>query len=178
MSISSAASQATVSFVAPWQMPILAENYPYRDPFVTDEEATLMETYATTPANTMTGVSVRKVLGQLQRFDKPFLDTLRLRAESERPIAKSRRHLFKYMTQTRRVFWSWSKETWIEVIQTAPGGGQQNAGPRFWMIALAISFLTSSMWVHSRHISSWQIASSERILWMLKLTSSTRRSSR
>lgn len=117
-------------------MPIVLENYPHRDPLVTDEEAALMEYYAT-EANGVIGGRAGVTLAKLQRLDKPFRDALRLHTKSDRIIARSRRHLFRYMVQTRKAFWSWSNETWSEVIQTTRGGNHRNEGMRFCMLTLA-----------------------------------------
>jgi hypothetical protein len=54
--------------------------------------------------------------------------------------ARSRRHLFRYMAQTRAAFWAWSPETWSKVIQTTTGGSQRNEGMRFGMLTLAYLF--------------------------------------
>ncbi len=128
--------QSTVSVPA-WRMPITIESYPHRDPLVTDEEATLLEQYATAP-HVMIGLRAKTRLNKLQRFEKPFLDTIRLHAQSCVPVAKSRRHLFKYIAQTRRAFWAWPEETWIEVIHAV--SEKQKAGTRFWMITFAYLF--------------------------------------
>ena len=124
-----------------WRMPIVIESYPHQDPLVTDEEAALLEYYA--EKSHIVGTLPRskrpkKVLEKLQRFEKPFLDTIRLHAQSCIPVAKSRRHLFHYMAQTRRAFWAWSGETWIEVIQTA--SEKHKSGKRFWMMMFAYLF--------------------------------------
>jgi hypothetical protein len=44
------------------------------------------------------------------------------------------------MAQTRQAFWSWSTETWSEVIQTTTGGSHRNEGMRFGMLTLAYLF--------------------------------------
>jgi len=125
------------SFSVPaWRMPITIESYPHRDSLVTDEEAVLLEHYATAP-HVVVGLRAKKVLEGLQRFEKPFLDTIRLHAQSCVPVAKSRRHLFKYMAQTRRAFWAWSDETWVEVIHAVE---ERTSGTRFGMITFAYLF--------------------------------------
>src|SRR6266481_1828946 len=125
--------------IPPCHMPILLESYPHRDPSVTDEEAALMKRYMMTPLNEISGYS-KGILEKLQRFDRPLLDTIQLRTKTNKSVARSRRHLFKYMVQTRRAFWSWSKETWAEVIQSIPEAGPHNAGIWIWMITLAYLF--------------------------------------
>ncbi len=138
MTRSNAAHDVPTS-VPTWNMPILLESYPHRDPSVTDEEAALMKRYMMTPMNEIAG-QAKGMLEQLQRFDRPFLDTIQLRTKSDKPVARSRRHLFKYMVQTRTAFWSWSKETWAEVIQSIPEARPHNAGIWIWMITLAYLF--------------------------------------
>lgn len=86
-------------------MPVVLENYPNPDPCVTDEEATLLDFYAT-EANHVTGGLAGAILAQLERFDQPFRDALRLHTKYDRVTARSRRHVFRYMAQTRRAFWS------------------------------------------------------------------------
>lgn len=137
MTRSSAAAVAPTSLPA-WRMPIVLESYPDRDPLLTDEEAALIA-YYTAESNGVIGGRARVTLEKLRRLDKPFLDTLRLHTKSVNVIAASRRHLFTYMVQTRRAFWSWSKETWFEVIQAVPGGPQFE-GTKFCMMTLAYLF--------------------------------------
>jgi len=122
-----------------WHMPILLENYPQRDSWVTDEEVALMDYYATSVGD---GINEHAAvtLAKLQRLDKPFRDALRLHTKSERSIASSRRHLFRYMIQTRQPFWSWSNETWRNVIQTTEDGTRSKRGMRFCMRMLAYLF--------------------------------------
>jgi hypothetical protein len=120
-------------------MPITLENYPNSDPYVTDEEAPLMDFYAT-EANHVTGGLAGAILAKLERFDQPFRDALRLHTKYDQVTARSRRHLFRYMVQTRQAFWSWSSETWSKVIQTTMGGSHRNEGTRFGMLTLAYLF--------------------------------------
>src|SRR5260370_13120930 len=125
--------------VPAWRMPIMLENYPHSDPCVTDEEAALLDFYAT-EANEVVGGLAGVTLARLERFDRPFRDALRLHNKYDRVTARSRRHLFRYMAQTRRAFWAWSSETWSEVIQTTTGGSHRNEGMRFGMLTLAYLF--------------------------------------
>jgi hypothetical protein len=106
---------------------------------VTDEEATLMDCYAT-EANHVTGGLAGAILAKLERFDQPFRDALRLHTTYDQVTARSRRHVFSYMVQTRAAFWSWSSETWSKVIQTTTGGSHRNEGMRFGMLTLAYLF--------------------------------------
>ncbi len=137
------ASPSTVSAhstsVPVWRMPITLETYPHRDPWVTDEEAALMDFYVT-EANGVMGGLAATILAKLERFDQPFRDALRLHTTYDRVTARSRRHLFSYMVQTRQAFWSWSTETWSKVIQTTTGGSHRNEGMRFGMLMLAYLF--------------------------------------
>ena len=127
------------SSVPVWRMPIILENYPHSDPSVTDEEAALLDFYAT-EANEVVGGRASATLAKLERFDRPFRDALRLHTKCDRVTARSRRHLFKYMAQTRTAFWAWSPETWSKVIQTTTGGSHRNEGMRFGMLTLAYLF--------------------------------------
>jgi len=120
-------------------MPIALGNYPNADTCVTDEEAALMDFYAT-PANHVTGGLAGAILAKLERFDQPFRDALRLHTTYDQVTARSRRHLFRHMVQTRQAFWSWSPETWSKVIQTTTGGNHRNEGMRFGMLTLAYLF--------------------------------------
>lgn len=127
------------SRVPVWRMPIQIESYPNREPFVTDQEAALLEHYArATPV--LAGPKAQQVLDELHRFNQPFLDVIRLHAQSRALVglANSRRSLFAYMAQTRTAFWAWEHETWREVIQTV--SENQQAGRRFWVIVLAYLF--------------------------------------
>ncbi len=125
--------------VSVWHMPIMLENYPHSDPSVTAEEAALMDFYAT-EANHVTGGLAGAILAQLERFDQPFRDALRLHTKYDRVTARSRRHVFRYMAQTRRAFWAWSPEIWNQVIQTTTGGSHRHEGMRFGMLTLAYLF--------------------------------------
>jgi len=120
-------------------MPIFPKHYPDRRAKLSDEEKALMEEYVTAPVTSMTGLRAKNLCDKLARFDKPFLDTVRLNAEFGRSIATGRRHIFTYMAHTGLAFWAWSNETWIEVIQTAPVA-KHATGTRFWMINLAYLF--------------------------------------
>jgi hypothetical protein len=133
-------ARANTSFSVPvWQMPVALENYPHSDPSVTDEEAALLDFYAT-EANGVTGGLAAATLAKLERFDQPFRDALRLHTKYDRVTARSRRHVFKFMAQTRTAFWSWSPEIWSEVIQTTTEGKHRNEGMRFGMVTLAYLF--------------------------------------
>jgi hypothetical protein len=134
----SASSTLSIS-VSEWHMPVVLENYLHPDPCVTDEEAALLDFYAT-EANRVTGGLAGAILAQLERFDQPFRDALRLHTKYDRVTARSRRHLFRYVAQTHRAFWSWSNEIWSEVIQTTTGGSHRNEGMRFGMLTLAYLF--------------------------------------
>ena len=122
-----------------WRMPIMLENYPLSDPCVTEEEAALLDFYAT-EAHEVVGGRACVTLAKLERFDRPFRDALRLHTQYDRVTARSRRHLFRYMAQTRVAFWAWSPETWSKVIQTTTGGSHRNEGMRFGMLMLAYLF--------------------------------------
>lgn len=135
LSISSARSIS----VPEWHMPVVLENSPNPDPGVTDEEAALLDFYAT-EANRVTGGLAGALLAKVARFDQPFRDALRLHTKYDRVTARSRRHVFRYMVQTRTAFWAWSTETWSKVIQTTTGGSHRNEGMRFGMLMLAYLF--------------------------------------
>src|SRR6266516_3680685 len=139
MTVSLSTASARSTSVPVWRMPITLENYPKHDPCVTDEEAALLDFYAT-EANEVVGGLAGVTLAKLERFDRPFRATLRLHTKYDRVTARSRRHMFKYMAQTRQAFWSWSTETWSEVIQTTTGGTHRNEGMRFGMLTLAYLF--------------------------------------
>ena len=139
MTASPSTSSARSISVPIWRMPITLEDYPNHDPCVTDEEAALMDFYAT-ETNEVVGGLAGVTLAKLERFDRPFRDALRLHTKYDRVTARSRRHLFRYMAQTRQAFWSWSTETWSEVIQTTTGGNHRNEGMRFGMLTLAYLF--------------------------------------
>jgi hypothetical protein len=63
-----------------WRMPIMLENYPHSDPCVTEEEAALLDFYAT-EANELVGGLAGATLAKLERFDRPFRDALRLHTQ-------------------------------------------------------------------------------------------------
>jgi len=122
-----------------WQMPIQPKTYVTHHPQLTDEERLLMEQYVTAPAKFMTGGRARNLLHQLARFETPFLDTVRLTPHMDTTLAAARRYLFTSMLQTGVAFWTWSEETWVEVIKAAPGA-KHTSGTRFWMLLLAYFF--------------------------------------
>ncbi len=96
----SLSASSTLSIPVPeWHMPVVLETYPNPDPCVTEEEAALLDFYAT-EANRVTGGLAGAILAQLERFDQPFRDALRLHTKYDRVTARSRRHLFRYMAQT------------------------------------------------------------------------------
>jgi hypothetical protein len=137
MMLSSAASSPLPS-ILPWQMPIVLENYPDRNPALTADERQLMNTYLTTPAGTLSNIST-SLLAPLQRFDQPFLDTVRLTNHTRQGISPARRLLFEHMLQVNRAFWAWPQEVWIEVVEAYPSG-HTGGGIRFWMLNLAYLF--------------------------------------
>ena len=122
-----------------WSPPVLPATYPDRHPRLTDAEKTLMEQYATAPAEFMTGGRARNALHQLARFDTPFMDIVKLTSHMDTTVVAARRHLFTYMVQTGLAFWAWPKEIWVEVIQAGPGR-THTSGTRFWMLLLAYLF--------------------------------------
>jgi hypothetical protein len=130
------ASGLTLPSPSPWKMPIRPQTYPDRNSHLTQQEKALMEQYITVPVGPMTGGRARNILRQLVRFEAPFLDTVRLTPHIDTTLAAARRHLFTYMVQTEVAFWAWSKEIWIEVIESA-SGRTHSSGPRFWMLLLA-----------------------------------------
>jgi hypothetical protein len=77
MTASLSASHTLSISIPEWHMPVVLENYPHPDPWVTDEEAALLDFYAT-EANGVTGGLAGAILAQLERFDQPFRDALRL----------------------------------------------------------------------------------------------------
>ena len=139
MTASLSTSNALSISVPVWRMPIALGNYPNADTCVTDEEAALMDFYCSS-ANHVTGGLADAILARLERFDQPFRDALRLHTKYDQVTARSRRHLFRHMVQTRQAFWSWSPETWSKVIQTTTGGNHRNEGMRFGMLTLAYLF--------------------------------------
>ncbi len=123
--------------MTPWQMPIVPEAYPGRNPRLTRKEKTLMKQYLKA-AGTLSGLHAKHFIDQLARFEQPYVDTVRL-ISNAKDISLGRRHLFTYMVQTGLAFWAWSKETWVEVIQTAPRKARPQ-GVRLWMLMLAYLF--------------------------------------
>ena len=119
-----------------WQMPIVPEAYMQQNSQLTDEEKGLMNTYVTTHFQ---GRGAQPVLARLTRFDKPLVDMVALNAERKWSLVNARKHLFTYMGQTGIAFWAWSKETWVEVIESAPEG-RNGTGMRGWMIDFAYLF--------------------------------------
>src|SRR6266704_6897726 len=99
MTASPSTSSALSISVPIWRMPITLEDYPNHDPCVTDEEAALLDFYAT-ETNEVVGGLAGITLAKLERFDRPFRDALRLHTKYDRVTARSRRHLFRYMAQT------------------------------------------------------------------------------
>ncbi|HYU72976.1 MAG TPA: tyrosine-type recombinase/integrase [Ktedonobacteraceae bacterium] len=121
----------------PWQMPITPQAYPDRKSRLTDEEKALMEYYVNA-VGALSGLRAKNVIDQLARFEQPYADTVRLISHS-RNISIGRRHLFAAMVRTGKAFWAWPKETWVEVVQTAPREVQAQ-GVRLWMTLLAYLF--------------------------------------
>jgi integrase len=121
-----------------WRMPIGLENYPDRSPTLTVQEKALMDRYVTTPIGALSRNST-SLLAQLQRFDRPFLETVRLTNHTNQKVTPARRLLFQHMMQTGLAFWAWPKDVWIEVIETYPSG-HTAGGIRFWMLNLAYLF--------------------------------------
>ncbi|HEU5382406.1 MAG TPA: hypothetical protein VFV38_43890 [Ktedonobacteraceae bacterium] len=91
------------------------------------------------PNRTRPGSRARNVLHQLERFNRPFLDTVNLTPHNRQTVTAGRRHLFAHMVRTGTAFWAWSKPVWIEVIEAAPVV-TKSSGARFWMINLAYLF--------------------------------------
>jgi hypothetical protein len=121
-----------------WQMPICPKSYPDRHSALTEEEEVLIQRYLTASGSSL-AYWTKSWLKQLARFERPFLDTVRLTTDTDRSLVAGRRHLFTYMLQTGKAFWAWPQEIWIEVIQSAPQG-RTGSGTRFWMITLAYLF--------------------------------------
>src|SRR5258708_40074184 len=86
----------------------------------------------------LSGLHAKHFIDQLARFEQPYVDTVRL-ISNAKDISLGRRHLFTYMVRTGLAFWAWPKETWVEVIQTAPRKARPQ-GVRFWMLLLAYLF--------------------------------------
>ena len=122
-----------------WQIPVVKSSYPDCAPLLSEEEKILMEQYVTSPTTYMTGSRARNVLHKLERFNRPFLDTVNLTPHNRQTVAAGRRHLFAHMARTGIAFWAWSKPVWIEVIEAAPVV-TKSSGTRFWMINLAYLF--------------------------------------
>src|SRR5260370_4383279 len=118
-------------------MPIVPETYPGRNPRLTRKEKTLMKQYIEA-AGTLSGLHAKHFIDQLARFEQPYVDTVRL-ISNAKDISPGRRHLFTYMVRTGLAFWAWPKETWVEVIQTAPRQARPQ-GVRLWMLLLAYLF--------------------------------------
>lgn len=119
-----------------WLMPVRPEQYPDRSPVLTDKEKALMNEYILAPGRSMSGIRAKRLLDQLARFDKLYLDTVKLSIHCTAAVSVGRRHLFQWMIQTEKAFWAWPHETWIEVIHAAPIR-KQATGTRFWMLNLA-----------------------------------------
>jgi integrase len=121
-------------------MPIDPENYPDHSPHLTKQEKELMEQYlAFAPTKSM-GSHVKPILAELQRFERPYWDTVRLSADTRENLAASRRFLFRAMLQTRKSFWAWPKETWVQVIQSVPKKERSTFGVSFRLANLAYVF--------------------------------------
>ena len=86
MTASPSTASVRSTSVPVWRMPITLETYPHPDPCVTDEEAALMDFYAT-EANGVTGGLAASILAKLERFDQPFRDALRLHTTYDRVTA-------------------------------------------------------------------------------------------
>jgi integrase len=134
----SSAISSPLSLVPTWHMPVVLENYPDHSPMLTSEEKKLMERYILTPIGALSNVST-SLLTQLERFNQPFLDTVRLTNHTRQKVAPARRLLFEHMMQTGMAFWAWPKDIWIEVIEAYPSG-HTGGGIRFWMLNLAYLF--------------------------------------
>ncbi len=132
-------SLQTDSFINQWQMPIHPETYLDRHPDLTQEEKALMEQYAVSPSSFMTGGRARNVLHSLKRFELPFMDIVQLTSPMDTTVTAARRYLFTWMARTECAFWAWPKNTWVEVIQNAPGK-RHPSGTRFWMLLSAYLF--------------------------------------
>src|SRR5260370_37032738 len=95
--------------------------YPDRHPRLTDAEKTLMEQYATAPAELMTGGRARNALHQLARFDTPFMDILNLTSHMETTVVAARRHLFLYMIQSGLALCPCPNKLCVDVLQSVRG---------------------------------------------------------
>src|SRR5258708_18120745 len=100
---------------SPWQMPIVPETYPGRNPRLTRKEKTLMKQYIEA-AGTLSGLHAKHFIDQLARFEQPYVDTVRL-ISNAKDISPDRRHLFTYPLRTGLAFWAWPKETRVEAVQ-------------------------------------------------------------
>ena len=89
-----------------WQMLICPESYPDRHPALTEEEKVLIQRYLTASGSSL-AYWTKNWLKQLARFERPFLDTVRLTTDTDRSLVAGRRHLFSYMLQTGKAFWAW-----------------------------------------------------------------------
>jgi hypothetical protein len=134
----SSAKSSPLSLAPAWQMPVVLANYRDHSSMLTAEEKELMERYIVTPTGALCNVST-SLLTQLERFNQPFLDTVRLTNQTRQKVAPARRLLFEHMMQTGMAFWAWPKDTWVEVIETYPSG-HTGGGIRFWMLNLAYLF--------------------------------------
>ncbi len=85
--------------VLPWRMPIVLETYAERSPRLTAQEKALMDRYVTTPIGALSRIATN-LLAQLQRFDRPFLETVRLTNHTNQKVTPARRLLFQRMMQT------------------------------------------------------------------------------
>jgi hypothetical protein len=96
-----------------WSPPVLPATYPDRHTRLTDAEKTLMEQYATAPAEFRTGGRARNVLHQLTRFDTPFMDIVKLTSPMDTTVVAARRHLFSYSDKAWwRLRWTKSVHPW------------------------------------------------------------------
>ncbi len=66
-----------------WHMPIVPKTYPDREPRLTDEEKVLMKQYVTAAGRTMTGIRARRIIHPLARFERPYVDTIRLISQTK-----------------------------------------------------------------------------------------------
>src|SRR5260370_16749903 len=82
---------------SPWQMPIVPEAYPGRNPRLTRKEKTLMKQYLKA-AGTLSGLHAKHFIDQLAQFEHPFFDTVILISHSK-DISLSPPHLLPYIVQ-------------------------------------------------------------------------------
>jgi len=132
----SSAAHTLASELPRWQMPLRPEHFTNRSPLVTQQERNLLCEYGAIDGQLLTGWRAKKFLDQLERFDRPFMAVARLNTQTDRSIAKARRHIFLHMARTGTAFWAWSRDEWAGVIETVPVG-RTASGARFWMINLA-----------------------------------------